>query len=199
MRPLAGARRIGDAARPMDTQRDPDELVSVERATTLTGIPARTLRNWIAAGQLPAMAGPRSKLLRLGDVAEAAASRGRPIGQPASQPVAGGRPAMEELRSDSDRNSGTVTASARSQLETIRDEWLQPLIDQIGALQFDNGRLTAERGAEARARADAERERLEAEQARRDDASQADRLVNLLEDRIRELEARLGTNDTSGT
>jgi len=172
----------------MDTQRDPNELVSVEHAATLTGIPARTLRNWIAAGQLPAMAGPRSKLLRLGDVIETAASRGRPIGQPASQPVADGQPAMEELRSDSERNSGTVTASARSQLETIRDEWLQPLIDQIGALQFDNGRLTAERDAAARAQADAERERLETEQARRDDASQADQLVNLLEDRIHELE-----------
>jgi len=83
--------RIDDAALPMDTPRDPDELVSVEHAATLTGVPARTLRNWIAAGQLPAMAGHRSKLLRLGDVIEAAASHGRPVGRPASQPVASGR------------------------------------------------------------------------------------------------------------
>ena len=191
MRPLAGARRIGDAARPMDTQRDPNELVSVEHAATLTGIPARTLRNWIAAGQLPAMAGPRSKLLRLGDVVDAAADHGRPIGQPASQPVAGGRPAMEELRSDSDRNSGTVAASARSQLESIRDEWLQPLIDQIAEKSELIGALRTERNLASAARDAAER-------ACRDDASQADQLVNLLEDRIRELERRLQGNDRSG-
>jgi len=113
--------------------------------------------------------------------------------------VAGGRPSGEEfVRAESAQTIGEVSPSARSQLETIRDEWLQPLIDQIGALQFDNGRLTAERDAAARTQAVAERERLEAEQTRRDDASQADQLVNLLEDRIRELERRLQSNDTAG-
>jgi|GEM_PF-4285917 len=176
----------------MDIAQDPDELVSVEHAAMLTGIPARTLRNWIAAGQLPAMAGHRSKLLRLGDVIDAAASRGRPVGRPTGQPVADRRPSGEEfVRAESAQTTGEVSPSARSQLETIRDEWLQPLIDQIGALQFDNGRLTAECDAAARAQADAERGRLAGERARRDDADQADQLVDLLEDRVRELEAQL--------
>lgn len=35
--------------------------------------------------------------------------------------------------------------SARMQLDMVRDEWLQPLIDQIGGLQRDLGRVEAER------------------------------------------------------
>jgi len=78
----------------------------------------------------------------------------------------------------------SVSPSARSRMESIRDEWLQPLIDQIaekseliGALRTERNLATAARNA--------------AEQALRDEANQADRLVNLLEDRIRELEQRL--------
>lgn len=85
----------------------------------------------------------------------------------------------------------SVSPSARSQLESIRDEWLQPLIDQIAEKSELIGALRTERNLATAARDAAER-------ARRDEAGQADQLVNLLEDQIRELEAQLGTNDTSG-
>ena len=189
---LAGQPWIGDAARPMDTPRDPDELVSVEHAATLTGVPARTLRNWIAAGQLPAMAGPRSKLLRLGDVIEATASRGRSVGQPAGQPVAGGQPpTADEFRPDVGRNSSDVFTSVRQQMDMMRDAWVRPFLDDIAEQAELIGRLREREEVATAARETAE-------QARRDDASQADQLVNLLEDRIRELERRLQSNDRSG-
>jgi len=77
----------------------------------------------------------------------------------------------------------SVSPSARSQMESIRDEWLRPLIDQIAEKSELIGALRTERNLATAARDAAER-------ARRDEAHQADQLVNLLEDRIRELERR---------
>jgi excisionase family DNA binding protein len=178
-------------------------VVTVDEAADLAGVSARTIRRWIQRGILPShTSGDRGKLVAPGDLRHArqAARGGHGQGQGHGHDgrVHDRGSDHADMVMDTPVPPVSVSPSARSQLESIRDEWLQPLIDQIGALQFDNGRLTAERDAAARTQADAERERLEAERARRDDASQADQLVNLLEDRIRELEARLGTNDTSG-
>jgi hypothetical protein len=57
-----------------------------------------------------------------------------------------------------------VNASARAQLEAIRDEWLAPLVDRIGNLERENGRLEAER--------DELRRRAEAAEAERDELRQ---------------------------
>ncbi len=54
---------------------------------------------------------------------------------------------------------GAVSPAARSQLEAIRDEWLQPLVDQLRGAERTIGRLEAERDA-----ALAEVERLKAAQ-----------------------------------
>ena len=48
--------------------------------------------------------------------------------------------------------SGAVSPAARSQLEAIRDEWLQPLIDQIRDAERTIGRLEAERDQAAQER-----------------------------------------------
>ncbi len=64
--------------------------------------------------------------------------------------------------------SALVTEAARQQLGSIRDEWLQPLIDRIAALEREGGRLEAER--------DAAREQL-GELRRRAEAAEAERLA----------------------
>ena len=38
-----------------------------------------------------------------------------------------------------------MTPAARSQLDAVRDEWLQPLVDQLRALERDYGRVEQER------------------------------------------------------
>ncbi|MDP9355693.1 MAG: hypothetical protein M3R02_10520 [Chloroflexota bacterium] len=63
--------------------------------------------------------------------------------------------------------ASTVSPAARSQLEAIRDEWLRPLVDRIGELEREAGRLQAERDA------------LAAQVA--DDRRMADQLVNVLQ------------------
>ena len=68
-----------------------------------------------------------------------------------------------------------VSPAARSQLEAIRDEWLTPLVERIGALEREVGHLEAERAAVAE-----ERDRLRAE--RDSGRALADRLVDLLQD-----------------
>ena len=44
-----------------------------------------------------------------------------------------------------DATGGAVTPTARSQLDAVRDEWLQPLVDQLRALERDYGRVEQER------------------------------------------------------
>ena len=54
--------------------------VTVEVAGTLAGIPARTLRHWIASGKLSAIAGKRGKLVSLREVEHLARMVGKPVG-----------------------------------------------------------------------------------------------------------------------
>lgn len=48
---------------------------------------------------------------------------------------------------DPERTPSLSPISARQQLEAIRDEWLRPLVDRIGELEREVGRLQAERDA----------------------------------------------------
>jgi len=77
-----------------------------------------------------------------------------------------------------------VSEAARSQLEAIRDEWLRPLVERIGALERENGRLEAERD-----HATAERDRLRAD--RENDRQTAAQLVDLLQAERDELRAEV--------
>ena len=53
--------------------------------------------------------------------------------------------ATRQDRTRHDATGGAVTPAARSQLDAVRDEWLQPLVDQLRALERDYGRVEQER------------------------------------------------------
>ncbi len=168
----------------MDTH-DPDEYLPVEAAGNVAGISPRTLRYWVRGGKLPAIEGQRGKLVRLGDVLTLADLTGKMATLPATSRQAGGNagnpatsavgntgkvanPADSETEPDEQAPPpGAVSPAARSQLEAIRDEWLRPLVDRIGELEREAGRLQAERDA------------LAAQVA--DDRRMADQLVNVLQ------------------
>ncbi len=168
----------------MDTH-DPDEYLPVEAAGNVAGISPRTLRYWVRGGKLPAIEGQRGKLVRLGDVLALADLTGKMATLPATSRQAGGNagnpatsavgntgkvanPADSEMEPDEQAPPpGAVSPAARSQLEAIRDEWLRPLVDRIGELEREAGRLQAERDALA--------ERLA------DDRKLADQLVDVLQ------------------
>ncbi len=154
---------------------NPADYVAVEVAGKAAGIPARTLRHWISTGKLAAIAGKRGKLVSMGEVEQLARMVGKSVGNAASS---NGNPALSanEVASnlaESLADAALVTDAARQQLATIRDEWLAPLIERIGTLERQNGRLEAttatqaETIAELRRRteqAEAERDRLAAAQ-----------------------------------
>ena len=153
--------------------------VTVEVAGTLAGIPARTLRHWIASGKLSAIAGKRGKLVSLREVEHLARIIGKPVGNSVGRV---GNPATfaEEVAdnlADSAAATALVSDAARRQLATIRDEWLAPLIAQLGDQAERIGRLAAEGEAKDETiaklrhraeRAEAERDRLTAAQAAQD-------------------------------
>jgi hypothetical protein len=137
-----------------------DRLVSIRVAAESTGIAERTLRYWIQSGKLTATAGKRGKLVRLADVEAIATATGR---HPASEDPAG---------NFADGNSGNTaevptTDQTRQNLEAIRDEGLQPLVDQIRDLERDRGRLEVERD-HARQEAAELRQRLEGMESHQD-------------------------------
>src|SRR3954470_19061750 len=125
------------------------EYVAIEYAGQVTGVPARTLRRWAEAGKVPVVTGQRKRLVRLDDVRRLAAMTGH---EPASPDMAegyAGQGAGHAAGDVADDNVAqlpvSVSPAARSQLEAIRDEWLQPLVDQLGQAQRTIGRLEAER------------------------------------------------------
>jgi len=145
---------------------DPD-YVAIEVAGRVTGVPARTLRRWAEAGKVPVVAGTRKRLVRLEDVRRLAAMTGH---QPDTADVSGAYAGQatghvaEGVADDNIPPAGAVSPAARSQLEAIRDEWLQPLIDQLRGAERTIGRLEAERDQAAQER-DALRAELTVAQA----------------------------------
>jgi len=200
---MTDERRMSGDTTDMDTT-DMDTtavtVVTVDEAADLAGVSARTIRRWIQRGILPShTSGDRGKLVAPGDLRHARQTargghghgHGQEHGHDRRVHDRGSDHADMVMDTDTPVPPVSVSPSARSQLESIRDEWLQPLIDQIAEKSELIGALRTERNLATAARDAAERARL-------DEAGQADQLVNLLEDQIRELEAQLGTNDTSG-
>jgi hypothetical protein len=144
------------------------EYVAIEYAGQVTGVPARTLRRWAEAGKVPVVAGQRKRLVRLDDVRRLAEMTGhRPAslditGASAGQPA--GHVADAVVHDDMPEVTAVVSPAARAQLEAVRDEWLQPLIDQLRETERALGRTEAERD-QARQERDALQERLAAREA----------------------------------
>jgi len=119
-----------------------DQYITVEAAATSTGVSARTIRFWIANGKLPATAEKRGKLVRLADVTTLAEVTGRTISPEQNQ----NDPAIATAVATA--GSAAVVPSPDAQaLEMIRDEWLRPLIAEIGDLREELGKVKAERDA----------------------------------------------------
>lgn len=145
---------------------NPDEYLPVESAGSVAGISPRTLRYWINGGKLPAVAGQRGKLVKLGDVlamaeltGKASAGSRQPAGNVGNPATSAGMPVGNTAgNADDDELRPAVSAAAITQLEAIRDEWLQPLVDQIRELERSHGRLEEQRDQAIR-----ERDELRAE------------------------------------
>ncbi len=159
-----------NATRRDTTRHDTTEthlVASVTEAARLLGLTEGAVRKRIERGQLRAAKVKNQWQITIGtdDLAETAlrdATRRDETGHDTTdttattrQDTTGGTPSM-------------VAPAAVAQLEAIRDQWLQPLVDRIGTLEREAGRLQAERDvalAEVeRLKAAAEVERLKAAQ-----------------------------------
>jgi DNA-binding transcriptional MerR regulator len=124
------------------------EYVAIEDAGRLTGVPARTLRRWAEAGKVPVVAGQRKRLVRLEDVRRLAAMTGH---QPVATDVTGASAGQatghvaDGIAGDNTLAAGSIAPTPQAYLEEIRDEWLQPLINQLKEAERTIGRLEQER------------------------------------------------------
>jgi hypothetical protein len=152
------------------------EYVAIEYAGQVTGVPARTLRRWAEAGKVPVIAGQRGRLIRLEDVRKLATMTGHgPVGPDMTGAYAGhvtGHVAGDVV---DDNVPVVVPETARAQLEAVRDEWLQPLIDQLRETERALGRTEAERdqARQEMSAARLERDALQAELDRLREAESA--------------------------
>jgi hypothetical protein len=157
----------------MQSAPDPIPLTLAARSA---GIPARTLRNWIASGKLAAIRGQRGWLIRASDIAQIAAMIDT---QTASKKMADGMAdwlaaelaAPVEEDPDDAANAASQSAIAatdqRTQGEALVQQILAPFIAEQTRLAEELGQVKAERD-ELRRRveqAEAERDRLAVAQA----------------------------------
>ena len=125
------------------------EYVAIEYAGRVTGVPARTLRRWAEAGKVPVIAGQRKRLVRLEDVRRMAIMTGH---QPDNAEMAGasagghaGHVAADVVDDNTAPPAAALATTPRAYLDEVRDQWLQPLIDQLREAERTIGRLEAER------------------------------------------------------
>lgn len=164
---------------------DDSTYISVESAGKLLGVTPRTVRNWINDGKLPAIDGKRGRLVRRDDVLFLGNISGHHAETAEAETLSGNPSARSST--EVPENSASLV-SAYSQLEAIREEWLQPLVDQIRELERDRGRLQAERD---RAVQDAETFRKQAETGditQKELERERDELRRRLEDQLAEMD-----------
>jgi excisionase family DNA binding protein len=131
---------------------DTADYVSVESAGKLLGVSARTVRNWINDGKLPAVSGKRGRLIRRADVLTLGTISGK-LPEDSEPGNASGNASVgfaAELP-----EASALSSSTETQLAIIRDTLLAPLIAQnerqqatiteqaetIGALRIERDQL----------------------------------------------------------
>ena len=152
-----------------------NQPIPLPSAAKVAGIPARTLRNWIASGKLAAIRGQRGWLVRLGDIAHIAAMIDN---HAASEIMADGMAdgLAAELAGPTAEDAGcaattashaAITATAQhAQAEALVQQILAPFIAEQTRLAEELGHVKAERDDLRRRaeEAEAERDRLTAAQ-----------------------------------
>jgi len=159
------------------------EPIPLTLAARSAGIPARTLRNWIASGKLAAIRGQRGWLARPGDIAQIAAMIDS---HAASEIMADGMAdgLAAELAASSAVGAGDAATTAsyaaiaataqHAQAEALVQQLLAPFIAEQTRLAEALGQVKAERDAQAETiaelrrraeQAEVERDRLTAAQA----------------------------------
>ncbi len=158
--------------RPTDRQGDQEATsYTIGQAARLLGVSENAVRQRIKRRSLPAAKVEGVWRVWLPD------QEGRPPGDyQTDHPRDHEGDYQGDNQSDHEATSPSVAVSpaARAQLEAIRDQWLRPLVDRIGELEREAGRLQAEREAARR-----ERDDLAARVA--DDRKLADQLVDVLQ------------------
>lgn len=140
--------------------------LSARAAADLLGVNERTIRRWLTEGRIsaPKVRGAyrfdpdeieRARLVLLGED-----EAGNIIIEADAPDTTGSERTPGHARSDRTAADAALSTSARFQLESIRDEWLQPLITQLKDQAEEIGRLKEAESRE-RARADAAEEDAE--------------------------------------
>jgi len=127
----------------MATARDTNTAITVTttEAAQIAEVSPRTIRRWIQQGWLVSIDGPNGQEVSPADLTEAAQRAKQGRGQDRGH---GHQPP------DTVTASATATAiAARGQLDAVMQEWLAPLVDRIGKLERENGRLEQERDGQA--------------------------------------------------
>jgi excisionase family DNA binding protein len=144
-----------------DTDAATVTMVTTEEAARLAGVSVRTVRRWIQHGHLPAVETDRGKMVSPADIPEARTRAGRGHDRGHIRPPNGHDRGHDNMATDTaTAMTAPALSSATAQMEAIRDQWLMPLVDRIGALERENGRLENERDQVTR-----ERDALRAELA----------------------------------
>ncbi len=135
------------------TATDPIPLTLAARSA---GIPARTLRNWIASGKLAAIRGQRGWLIRPGDIAQIAAMIDN---HAASENMADGMadrlaaelaapPAPDSVTTAFAASHAAIAATdQQTQAEALVQQLLAPFIAEQTRLAEELGQVKAERDA----------------------------------------------------
>ncbi len=156
----------------MSAANDPIPLPLAARSA---GIPARTLRNWIASGKLAAIRGQRGWLVRPGDIAQIAAmidnhaASARPAVGLADELAADMAASLHTPREDAVNaaSEAMVAADQRAEAEALIGRIIAPFVAEQTRLAEELGRVKGERD-ELRRRAEAaevERDELRAQAA----------------------------------
>ena len=150
----AGAPEPRDATE-RDSATDAGAWLTVAEAARVLGISAGAVRKRIERGQLEARKVSGQWAIPVPDATEAApGTRHDTTRQDATGDT------TRHDRATGPTAAPIVPAVAYAQLEAIRDQWLAPLVERIGELEREAGRLTAERDALERER-DQLRQQLE--------------------------------------